>query len=294
MTRRISMMTALATLALAAGCDGMNGGGDGSGASRFDLFQPKAPAEGQFTILLFAEDGPDHVERIRYLHKATREHTGWSDLMVVHEENRSVLYWGSHATRQDAEPALKKAKEYRSSQGLAPFATAIIVPLGGQENVGPPEWNLARAAGPYTLVVAKFYDMPDKNYVGRKKFAVDYCRRLREGGYEAYYFHGPAVSAVTIGSFPKSSLQETSADGTPRMIVRDPKHPRLMEEFPQLAVNGQAIAQQQVNPRTGQAEMVVQPTYVTTIPGKDKDAQPTDPRGDTEPRQIPRNLGGPF
>ena len=71
------------------------------------------------------------------------------------------------------------------------------------KQIGRPEYALARTTRTWTVVVAHFFDVPKARYLGREKFAADYCRQLRDRGYQAYYQHGPAKSVVTIGDFPE-------------------------------------------------------------------------------------------
>ena len=57
----------------------------------------------------------------------------------------------------------------------------------------------------------------------RKKAAVDSVRAAREMGLEAYYFHGPSVSSVCLGSWPYGSAVEEHVDLNPAAAKRDPE-----------------------------------------------------------------------
>jgi len=245
-----------------AGCNGQSADWDPLGF----LKGPKD--DGTYTVLLYISDAPSHIEEVKYIRDATKKHTGWRDLIVIHQSDRSAMYWGSYATVEDAAKNRKVARNYHSEAGLRPFSAAIVVPMPGKE-VGPPELKLGNTPGYYSLLVAVFYDMPERRYIGRKKFAVEYCQKLRKNGYESYYYHGPARSGVTIGSFPKSSV-ETKREGVKmKHIIHDARVTKLMGDFPRLAVNGSAERREVVNPKTGKVEKIVQKTYLIRIPRKE-------------------------
>ena len=246
-----------------AGCDGWS-----------NPWSAKPPSPGgedpAVTIVLYRAVGPKHVEVIKYVESETRRRTGWKNLYVVHEENCSVLYWGRYKSVDEAQKDLKRAKAFVSKENMKPFGQAMIVVVPGKD-VGNPEWDLRRAKGHYSVLVAIFYDVftTDPPYVGRKRFAAEYCRLLREEGFEAYYYHDTTRSGVTIGAFPESAVVK-SKDKTKPLIYRDPRIERILnnERFKRLAVNGRSRPRKVLNTKTGQTEIIEDPSYVIVIPGK--------------------------
>ncbi len=225
--------------------------------------------EGGYTILLTTLKGPAHDARAKKYKRKTQEDTGWNDLYIVHKSGHSELYWGRYRTIKDAQPNLEKAKKYKTPYGGQIYAQALVVPVPG-EDIGPPEWNLRNARGTYSLLVAIFQDDPERNYVGRKRFAVEYCRRLRENGYEGYYYHSTAKSAVTIGTFGPSAARVTSDEsGTKHNVILDPKLKALKDEFPRLAINGSAQKVRVYNRETKKFDFVATETYLIKIPDKE-------------------------
>ena len=89
------------------------------------------------------------------------------------------------------------------------FLQAIPVRMPTPD-VGKPEWDLRRAHATYSLQVAFFE--PNDDFWQHKKAAAEYCRLLRERGYEAYYYQTDASSIVTVGAFGPEAV-ETRADG---------------------------------------------------------------------------------
>ncbi len=226
----------------------------------------KIAREGGYTILLATMKGPDHDAQAKRYKSKTEKDTGWNDLYIVHKSGHSELYWGRYRTIKDARPNLVRAKKYRTPAEVQVYAQAIVVPVQGKD-IGPPEWNLRKAQGTYSLLVAVFQDDADRNYVGRKKFAIQYCRRLRENGYEAYYYHSLAKSAVTIGTFGASAVRITSdEDGRRQEQILDPGLRSVKNDFPRLAINGNAQKTRVYNRETKQFEFVPTETYLIKIP----------------------------
>jgi hypothetical protein len=262
-------------LVLAAAIGGCNGDNSISGS------QPSAGGEDRYTILLYTFTGPSHAADAERWKSNTVAATGWKDLRVVHEDGASLLYWGNYPSVKAAEPDVRKAKAYRAPNGEQIYAQAIAGPMPGA-GFGPPEWDLLSSKGVYTVLIGVYYDEPDKNYVGRKKFAVETVRQLRQQGYEAYYFHGPVRSHVSVGSFPVTSVEMLSDGTSLKPLVKDPRIEAILKQFPNLSVNGAGVRQAvgfEIDPLTKQAKIdpvTKQPkkvfedqkSYVAEVPGR--------------------------
>ncbi|MCK4276493.1 MAG: hypothetical protein KAX78_08265 [Phycisphaerae bacterium] len=256
MNREIRVLGILLAAALAVG---------GCKDGRFLRFWPRPPGgkeDGGHTILLEVVKGENHVATAKTRKALTVQQTNWKDIFLVHKSGQSQICWGTYRSVSAAQKNLKKAKAYRTSDGRAFFARAIVIPVPGKK-IGPPEWDLTNATGAHSLLVAAFHEVPAEKAIGRKKCAVDYCRWLRDRGYEAYYYHGLGNSTVTIGAFPASSIK----DGTSgEKLIADPKIISLMEVFPHLAVNGYAVTRKVYNPQTRKYKSVKRKTYLVRIP----------------------------
>ncbi len=260
-----------------AGCDSMNLPGGGLGGNRSGK-----PKEGEWTILLSTIRGAGHVRLGTEGKDEVQQETGWNDLLVVHEAGVSKLYRGSYRSPEDAREDLKESKQY--------FPQAILIKTPGSD-IGPAEWDLENARGAYTVCVAIFYNEPDQDWYLRKQAAVEYCEQLRGEGREAYYFHGPSKSSVTIGSFGEQAVREVSQwneNRTQRLTtteVVEPRIHRIMKEFPYMAVNGRAEIVTVPDARTGTAKKVRTRTYVVRIPNRSgAPSDPSDRPGYAQPR----------
>ena len=217
-----------------------------------------------FTILLCFLPGPSHAADAEGYRDTVAQATGWRDLFVVHQPDRSELYRGRYLSMHQAERDLQQSRTWRDSRGVLPFGRALVMPLPPKD-VGPPEWSLKRATGRYTVAIAEFYDVPESSYVGRRDFAVQCCRELRSEGLEAYYYHGPGKSIVSIGSFPESSYPSVNQNGVTQRAVRDPKIQSILNRFPCLAVNGRQEVDV-VRAKDGRPVRLATASYVMEIP----------------------------
>lgn len=294
--RTLALLLGVAAALVAAGCDG---DGFSFGGSSVLSGDSSRSAEGDFTILLRAFAGPNHVENANYYLKETCRRTDWRGLEVVHKEGRSELLWGRYGTIEDAQANLRRAKTWRPREdAICVYGRALVVPLPGSDP-GPAEWDLVNAGGVYTVAVAKFVNLPAQGMAPavttRKQDAVDYCRRLRNAGVEAYYHHGPGHSLVTIGTFGEKAVDSVPANieqvgGTERVTfaekIRDTRMRRILREYPKLAVNGREEIRKVRDPVTGQVTRQVTPSYPFRIPEQEEvsGAGGLDRIGDTEPR----------
>jgi len=274
-------------LRLACAAAGLLAGCDGAGPGLGPAFPGAAglPVSGEYTIRLRTFSGPDHVQQAQQYKQRTEQYAKWTDLFIVHEDSYSALYWGRYPSPQAAEADLRRALAYRTPLNVPVFSRAAVAVVPGQQTENEP-WKLTNAKGAYSVLVAVFFDMPDRNYLGRKEFALDYCRRLREAGLEAYYYHETSRSGVTVGAFPASSVEEVDQPGgQTHSTIRDPAIHKVLRDFPELAVNGSAERVRVFNPQTQRAEWVTQRSYVIRIPRKAAgDDGQTDRPGDAQPR----------
>lgn len=283
-----STANVLLAAVLAAGLIGCDGNGQAvetdSGGSWLGRLggESRSDADGEWSVVLFWDESPDRHSLLRQVKRDTEQHTGWDDLMVVHEEGRSVLYWGDYRSVEQANRHVKKARAVKTPAGVRAFPQAMAVPLPGQD-VGPAAWQLKNARGAYSICVASFYNVPEKGFHERKQAALAYCKQLREKGEEAYVHHGPSSSSVCIGAFPASSVRMVNRGGQKHPQILDARLERIMEKYPKLAVNGMEhwVLEPVRDPRTGdlRRERVLAKSYPVKIP--DKEAEGGDALGRT-------------
>ncbi|MFZ4573765.1 MAG: hypothetical protein ACOYN0_05165 [Phycisphaerales bacterium] len=165
--------------------------------------------------------------------------------------------------------------------GDRPFTGAMMAPPATTLIGSMPEFDLSlvrkRSGGQrakYTLQIAQ-YCKPDRTaptdaeLAEFRKAAEEACVRLRREGEEAYFHHGPRMSAVTIGLFTEADYV-TTAPHTKEVgaivISRKPVESELLrgarERFPYNLINGQAAKVR--SHAAAEGRMV--PSVVVTVP----------------------------
>ena len=264
-----------------AGC------GVGGGVSLFNLPSSSLSGSGEdFTVLLASFSGAEHVQSANRCRKDTEDLTHWRGVYVVHEDNTSNVYWGRYSTIEDARKDMLVARQWTSRDGGHPFEVATIMTRPG-DNPGRPEHDLRNATGYYTLVIAHFYNDEERGVRNRKQYAIENCEDLRAKGVEAYYLHGPRISMVTVGSFPRSAYITVEKDGVARAVANSPALRDTWDKYPYLAVNGYQELVSQSDRATGKMMKVPTASYVYTIPSRTASVDVPNRSGDEKPGQAP-------
>lgn len=183
-----------------------------------------------------------------------------------------VVAYGHYPSFDDA-PARRDLEHIKSItiDDGKPFDGAVLSPPLVDHIAGTlPQYDLAnvkskqgkRAA--YSLQVG-VYDAggqgrqasPD-DIKSAREAAEKATLELRREGEEAYYYHGPRRSMVTIGVFPLADLGTTKG-GTP---VLSPRIKEVRNRFPYNLVNGQGLLIR----NEGEKEGRLQPSFLVAIP----------------------------
>ena len=178
---------------------------------------------------------------------------GLPDVFVVEGDTRASVCVGHYQTLSDpqAKETLARVRQTRDSSGQFPFAGVMLMPI--PEKIPENPWPLEKAKGFFTLHVAS-WEAP-----GRIEAAQKYAEHLRSRGYEAYVYHGPRMSMVTIGAFGPEIFevpgQFSKPGARPRII--GPKVLDLIRQFPRMRLAGEETPPE--------AEV---PTQLVEIPGR--------------------------
>ena len=221
----------------------------------------RAAAPRGWTIPVAEFTGPDRLKEAYRLAASLRESGQLADVWFDELGDAARVNVGRFRLSGDADAkAGLAAVRAAEVNGRRPYRDAELEPItsaGGTVS----EFDLAQHSGFRTLLVALF----DEGYDGNRQVAAErYAQQLREGGpdpgsdtdpAEAYFYHGPTQSLVTVGLF-------TYADFVPVNGV-DTYGPRIREQqerFPAILRNGQPI------PRQGGADEETEPTVIVNVP----------------------------
>lgn len=227
-----------------------------SGSSWPTWPQPGARAGGgvkgePWTILCVESYDEGRRAYVSQLAEGLRRAAGFNQRLVrvEHRDEVSRLYYGRYGRQPDRNTGMLDVPPAMTNdltrlrqlalgveRGAYPFLLAMPVPV---ETVptrrDPPEWDLGRSDGDYSLLIAVFTGVED-----RRAVAVEYVRRLREQGDEAYYYHDPTRSHVCVGSFNGRTVRQLP-NGVMRVL--DPDYRRYKSKYPYYTLDGQYVLQ---------------------------------------------------
>lgn len=161
---------------------------------------------------------------------------GLPDLFIVEGPDYAAVCVGRYRTWNDPEARdmLVRVRRIRDARGQYPFQGVMLVPL--PEPAPKTPWALEEAPGIYSLYVAG-WESP-----GRKENAQAYAAKLRKEGWEAFVYHGPHLSMVTIGAFGPDLFDDASKIGQPgvKPTIVHPKALEILRAFTYLRIEDQA------------------------------------------------------
>ncbi len=299
-------------------------GGDGAAtATHTAAGQPPAvsaqgeaipPKDAQWTLYCRTFSGPNHVLLAKQTKANLLTSTDMNGWYLVHGERESTLFYGFYRSisvddpRERGEAARAQADRrnvvnIQDAEKNQPFQYCHFVEVAQPDPEGPPQWNLlnAPATAYWSLEIAAYKDSPQ-----RKQAAVDAVKEARAQGIDAFYYHGPTISSVCVGAWPREAVkaQEESSgrssdptesimvmnmlmpENTPSEIVtpdgerikamvplleiQDQSLRQAMQRFPNHAVNGLLQTRKRTNPKTSVTEMVPSPSFLVPIPHKER------------------------
>jgi hypothetical protein len=199
--------------------------------------QAAQPPAGWSIVLLAAKD----ADVARQALERVRTRGGLNDAYVEQRGKAYVIAYGNYkdATSREAQSALARIREIKIDEAY-PYAAAILSPPpAGQVGGEIPEYNLATVKkrvgrdAVYTLQIA-VYGWADRrkqpsaaDLAEFRKAAEQAVIELRREGEEAYYYHGPFHSSVTVGVFGVKDHDDNKGDmfDSPVLQMARGKHP---------------------------------------------------------------------
>ena len=297
--------------------------------------KPAAPEinvipEGNFTLMCQSFNGVGHERLARLAKETYTRATGRTGFFVFHDTDHSELLYGGYKSNdarvdpveaQRAEADLKWLRSIKGPGDRPAFARSLLIPIPTADPAGNPEWNLANVdrdkpvTDPdrryWSLVIAVYTsDVLDRDGRpgDRKQMAVDAVRQARDMGIPAFYYHGPSISHVCIGAWPRraiaeqessqaSSKSESAANSNeslvvssvplpdamtkdlesrsmkvvqPRLDIRDADLIATWRRYNEYAVNDVVQVNNVTDPATGEQKKQVQHSYLIEIPETQK------------------------
>ncbi len=196
------------------GCQSPGNAGSLGKHSSGGLFGPKGAP---WSILCLEITGEYHRAQIEQVADMLRQTKGIRARDVVIQEDSDYtarLYYGKYYRKTEAGTGRRSTpkqmtadlsflRSLADAQGKYFFLRARKVRYP-TPHAGRTEWDLSEAIGVYTLQVGVFE--PTDDFVEFKQAAAEFCKLLRDRGYEAYYHHTEAGSTVSVGSFGEDAV----------------------------------------------------------------------------------------
>ncbi|MDP7347824.1 MAG: hypothetical protein QF735_06315 [Phycisphaeraceae bacterium] len=219
----------------------------------------------RWAILLDTFDGPGHEQHARQLLEQLAAQHHMPDLWIRSEMTWSQLYRGRYR-RADQDQATRDLRQTHliSFAGDRRFRAAAIVPVGaGPMRLDDP-LDLYQFAGDdlMTLQIGYYDEQYGKDFREAAELAA---KELREQGDQAFYYHGPNRSLLTVGLFGQEDLvQHTTPGQDGRIFVQTQYSQRVVElqkKYPHNLGNGLTLLQKQ-----GGRDIGAQPSSLVRVP----------------------------
>lgn len=239
--------------------------GPGSGSA--------AASEAAWSIVIVAYQGDDRDNLARQALQKVRTQGGLPQAYLDTRGNSLVVAFGQYGSADDPEAQADLARiRAMDIEGGRPFAAAVLAPpiaLAG----GNPEFDLAQVRkrqgdwALYTLQIG-FYGLARgdrsrptaEQHREWRALAEQGATQLRREGEQAFYYHGPNGSAVTIGVFGVEDFDPSVAGESPAIRA-------LRARYPYNLLNGKAVRERiRGLPKDDPKAYRLQPSSLVAIP----------------------------
>jgi len=153
----------------------------------------------QWSIIIESFDGPSRKRQAARLMDQLHDQGHLPDLWIHQSPNQTQIYRGLYDNPNDPrarsdlrQTRLVKLKDQRS------FLSARLIPLGPTPHDQVGELDLRPHTGKYSLQISYYDEQFGPKF---RQAAEKAAQALRSDGDEAYYYHGPHRSMVTVGLF---------------------------------------------------------------------------------------------
>lgn len=184
--------------------------------------------------------GTDAKAKADALTGQLHQQTALGDLWERNSNGEITLYCGHFM--DPLSPAAKKAlaaARAATIDGNQPFASVALVPMNDAASYYSDPFNLKRYPGYYTLQIGYY----DKHFGSSfRQAAEEAVQTLRKDGVEAYYYHGPFLSMITVGLFTHDQAFVKIQEHTGATIdAYAPAVEALQKKYPYNLGNGRTL-----------------------------------------------------
>lgn len=214
--------------------------------------------DGEWAIALGRVTGEGHADRAERIGERIAGAAGAEDVWTSPDGDGTMIYYGRYDARNDpiARADLRRWRGLHAS-GKMRLPILMLTPIENRSATGDSDisqYALENVAsqGKYTYQVGMY----DEDYGDDFREAAEEAVRVyRDDGWEAYYWHGPVSSIITIGVFSEEARDPEKK--TPEALRVE----ALAREFPHNLLNGRTI---RMTPPGG--DPYDAPTFLVSMP----------------------------
>ena len=185
------------------------GGGVGSGLG--------SAGDARFTILVAQYDGPGSLAQAQEVQQRARQVLGSDDVWLGRDGTAVAVHYGhfdKNTPRSPAQREWERVKAVYDRLGVGPYQFTYVKELPTPDPPAPPAWSLLNQDCAYSLEVAAFFNVPDKEFYDRKASAVQAVKNLRDQGEQAFFVHGRNQSRVYVGCYGPNAVGRDAQGNT--------------------------------------------------------------------------------
>lgn len=223
-----------------------------------------------WAVILAAFRGDEAQSAANVMLQRTRGEGGLPEAYIARRNDAYVIAVGDFPSPDD-ERAVKELARVQQIEvnGDKPFRYALLAPPSGTMKGDMPQYNLLQAKRQlgddalYTLQIGAYGNLgqqtkPTAEELSKvRKAAEEAAYKLRQEGEQAFYYHGPSMSMVTVGVFGTEDF-DPQVPNFKSARLRD-----AQKRHPYNLYNGQAVRE-----KIKGAPDRLQPSNLVAIPNK--------------------------
>lgn len=219
---------------------------------------PALATEG-WAILLGEFEGEGAEKQAKALAERIERETPLTQVWIKKWEDRFAVVRGTYydTNQEIARLDLRQTRMMPLGEER-PFEQAVFVPLADGAQASSNRYNLRNYVGSYSLQVGFYDEAFGPEY---RKAAEEMARVLREDGDEAYFYHGPNISMVTVGLFTEEDFDYVADAYGTRKQVYGPAIRELQEKYKYNLGNGVTLEEK----RNGKVIRTL-PSFIVRVP----------------------------
>ncbi len=234
----------------------------------FDFFGLLGSTDGnEWTVALYRVEGDHHAGLAREEARNLQSASGMQQVWINEMEDHSLICYGRYTSRgsQAARSDLTSWQTLAQSGRIKP-PLLQMTPIVEREKIESPfDLRQLRGRGIYTLQIGFYENELNRQYARQQAEAR--VAELRATKVDAYFYHGPNRSLVTLGVFGDDAVRTGIQNQTAYMVYA-PRVMSLQQRFPYNTINGEPLQDTRGGKPATRTDgsPIYQPSFLVKIP----------------------------